>query len=88
MCARGRAFSTGHEDPPSGTAGSSRVSRLSIGHKSRVCSSAIQAGRLNAHVEKVRSAAEVYRSLPQYASPKDFALALRALPDGSEQMSI
>ena len=35
--------------------------------------------RLHLHVEQVRSAAEVYRSLPRYASPTDFGAAIREL---------
>ena len=44
-----------------------------------------QADRLNLHVERVRSAAEVYRSLPRYASPEDFAAGLRELLESYEQ---
>ena len=44
-----------------------------------------QADRLNLHVERVRSAAEVYRSLPRYASPQDFAAGLRELLESYEQ---
>jgi RNA polymerase sigma factor (sigma-70 family) len=38
-----------------------------------------RADRLNLRVEQARTAAEVYRSLPRYASPKDFAAAIREL---------
>jgi hypothetical protein len=35
--------------------------------------------RLQVEVQRVRTAVEVFRSLPKYAAPKDFAGALRAL---------
>jgi len=35
--------------------------------------------RLQIGIERVRSAAEIYRSLPKYASPTDFAAAIRTL---------
>jgi RNA polymerase sigma factor (sigma-70 family) len=37
--------------------------------------------RLQVEVERIRAAAEVFRSLPKYASPTDFAGALRDLLD-------
>ena len=42
-----------------------------------------KADRLNIHVEQIRTAAEVYPSLPRYASPKDFAAAVRELLEGA-----
>jgi len=44
-----------------------------------------EADRLHLHVEKVRSAAEVYRTLPRYSSPRDFAAALQHLLDAHDQ---
>jgi hypothetical protein len=35
--------------------------------------------RLHREVEKIRTAAEIFRSIPKYASPTDFAASLRAL---------
>ena len=35
--------------------------------------------RLQLEVEQIRSAAEIFRSMPRYASPTDFAESLRAL---------
>jgi RNA polymerase sigma factor (sigma-70 family) len=41
------------------------------------------ADRLHLDVERVRTAAEMYRSMPKYAAPNDFAAAIReALKDG------
>jgi RNA polymerase sigma factor (sigma-70 family) len=48
--------------------------RLSIG---RLPTSEVD--RLRTDIERARSAAEVFRSLPRYASPADFALVLRHL---------
>jgi len=44
-----------------------------------------RADRLRLDVERVRGAAEIYRSLPSFASPDDFAAGLRALLDGIEE---
>ncbi len=38
-----------------------------------------EAGRLHLEVQRVRTAAEIFRTLPKYASPTDFAASLRAL---------
>ena len=38
-----------------------------------------EADRLNLEVQRVRSAAEMFRSMPRYASPTDFAAALRSM---------
>lgn len=38
-----------------------------------------ESDRLHRDVEKIRTAAEIFRSLPKYASPTDFATSLRAL---------
>ena len=44
-----------------------------------------EADRLRLDVERARSAAEVYRSLPRYAAPEDFARALRGVLAGQGQ---
>jgi hypothetical protein len=42
-----------------------------------------EADRLHLDVERIRTAAEMYRSMPKYAAPNDFAAAIReALKDG------
>jgi RNA polymerase sigma factor (sigma-70 family) len=38
-----------------------------------------ESDRLHREVEKIRTAAEIFRSLPTYASPTDFSASLRAL---------
>lgn len=38
-----------------------------------------ESDRLHVEVERLRSAAEIFRTLPKYASPIDFATSLRAL---------
>ena len=38
-----------------------------------------EADRLNLEVQRVRTAAEIFRSMPKYASPTDFAAALRSM---------
>jgi RNA polymerase sigma factor (sigma-70 family) len=38
-----------------------------------------ESDRLHRELEKIRTAAEIFRSVPKYASPTDFAASLRAL---------
>jgi hypothetical protein len=38
---------------------------------------------LHLDVERIRSAAEMYRSMPKYAAPSDFAAAIRKALEGS-----
>jgi hypothetical protein len=38
-----------------------------------------ESDRLHREVERIRTAAEIFRSIPRYASPTDFAASLRAL---------
>jgi len=41
--------------------------------------------RLQLEVDRIRSAVEVFRSLPKYAAPTDFAIALRTLLGGDDK---
>ncbi len=42
-----------------------------------------EADRLHLNVERVRTAAEMYRSMPKYAAPSDFAAAIRQALDAA-----
>jgi RNA polymerase sigma factor (sigma-70 family) len=44
-----------------------------------------EADRLQIEVDRIRTAAEIFRSLPKYASPTDFAEALRALLEDEDK---
>jgi hypothetical protein len=41
-----------------------------------------EADRLHLDVERIRTAAEMYRSMPKYAAPSDFAEAIRKTLEG------
>lgn len=43
-----------------------------------------QADRLHLDVERIRTAAEMYRSMPKYAAPSDFAAVIRTALQGSD----
>jgi RNA polymerase sigma factor (sigma-70 family) len=44
-----------------------------------------ESDRLQVEIERVRTAAEVYRSLPKFAAPTDFAAALRAVLEAHDR---
>ncbi len=43
-----------------------------------------EADRLRLDVERIRTAAEMYRTMPKYAAPNDFAAAIREALKGGQ----
>ena len=58
-----------------GIVGPDRLTLSSLPHR--------EADRLHLDVERIRTAAEIYRSMPRYAAPSDFAAAIRKALEGT-----